>query len=44
MKRREYKTALLLLLPTLSGCFVHTRTVKQAKMPDVISLRPPTSL
>ncbi|HWX40235.1 MAG TPA: hypothetical protein VN345_03715 [Blastocatellia bacterium] len=36
MKRREYKTALLLLLPTLSGCFVHTRTVKQAKMPDVI--------
>jgi len=36
MKRREYKTALLLLLPALSGCFVHTRTVKQAKMPGVI--------
>ena len=36
MKRREYKTALLLLLPTLSGCFVHTRTVRQAKMPEVI--------
>jgi outer membrane lipoprotein-sorting protein len=36
MRRREYKTALLLLLPTLSGCFVHTRTVKQAKMPTVV--------
>jgi len=36
MKRREYKTALLLLLPALSGCFVHTRTVRQAKMPSVI--------
>lgn len=36
MRRREYKTALLLLLPALSGCFVHTRTVKQAKMPAVI--------
>jgi outer membrane lipoprotein-sorting protein len=36
MRRREYKTALLLLLPALSGCLVHTRTVKQAKMPGVI--------
>jgi len=36
MRRREYKAALLLLLPTLSGCFVHTRTVRQAKMPSVI--------
>src|ERR1700761_4072276 len=36
MRRRQYKTALLLLLPTLSGCLVHTRTVKQAKMPSVI--------
>lgn len=35
MRRREYK-ALLLLLPLLSGCFVHTRTVKQAKMPSVV--------
>jgi len=36
MRKREYKTALLLLLPALSGCFVHTRTVRQAKMPSVI--------
>lgn len=36
MRRRHYKTALLLLLPALSGCLVHTRTVKQAKMPNVI--------
>jgi len=36
MRRRQSKTALLLLLPTLSGCLVHTRTVKQAKMPSVI--------
>jgi outer membrane lipoprotein-sorting protein len=36
MRRREFKTLLLLLLPTLSGCFVHTRTVKQAKVPSVI--------
>jgi outer membrane lipoprotein-sorting protein len=36
MRRREYKTALLLLLPALTGCLVHTRTVKQAKMPSVI--------
>ncbi|MBV8671830.1 MAG: hypothetical protein JOZ33_00230 [Acidobacteriaceae bacterium] len=35
MRRCEYK-ALLLLLPILSGCFVHTRTVKQAKMPSVV--------
>jgi hypothetical protein len=34
MRRREYK-ALLLLLPLLSGC-VHTKTVKQAKMPPVV--------
>ena len=36
MRKREYKTALLLLLPTLSGCLVHTRTVRQAEMPSVI--------
>src|SRR5271163_341481 len=36
MRRREYKTVLLLLLPLLSGCFVHTRTIKQAKMPSVV--------
>ena len=36
MSRRDYKTALLLLLPALNGCFVHTRTVKQARMPSVI--------
>ena len=36
MRRREYKTVLMLLLPVLSGCFVHTRTVKQAKMPSVV--------
>jgi outer membrane lipoprotein-sorting protein len=36
MRRRQHKTALLLLLPALSGCFVHTRTVKQARMPSVI--------
>jgi hypothetical protein len=35
MRRREYKP-LLLLLPLLSGCFVHTKTVKQAKMPAVV--------
>lgn len=35
MRRREYKP-LLLLLPLLSGCFVHTKTVKQAKMPSVV--------
>jgi outer membrane lipoprotein-sorting protein len=36
MRRRKYKTILLLLLPILSGCFVRTRTVKQAKMPGVV--------
>jgi outer membrane lipoprotein-sorting protein len=36
MRRREYKTVLLLLLPALSGCLVHTRTIKQAKMPSVV--------
>jgi outer membrane lipoprotein-sorting protein len=36
MPRRRYKSLLLLLLPTLSGCLVHTRTVKQAKMPSVV--------
>jgi outer membrane lipoprotein-sorting protein len=36
MRRREYKTLLLLFLPILSGCFVHTRTVKQAKMPSAV--------
>jgi outer membrane lipoprotein-sorting protein len=36
MRRRKYKTILLLLLPMLSGCFVRTRTVKQAKMPGVV--------
>jgi hypothetical protein len=36
MRKREYKTVLLLLLPALSGCLVHTRTVKQAKMPSVV--------
>lgn len=36
MRKCEYKTALLLLLPALSGCLVHTRTVKQAKMPSVV--------
>jgi outer membrane lipoprotein-sorting protein len=35
MRGREYKP-LLLLLPLLSGCFVHTKTVKQAKMPAVV--------
>jgi hypothetical protein len=35
MRRSEYKP-LLLLLPVLSGCFTHTRTVKQAKMPAVV--------
>ncbi len=35
MRRREYKP-LLLLLPLLSGCFVHTRNVKQAKMPAIV--------
>ena len=35
MRRREYKP-LLLLLPLLTGCFTHTRTVKQAKMPSVV--------
>jgi hypothetical protein len=34
MPRREYKP-LLLLLPLLSGC-VHTKIVKQAKMPSVV--------
>jgi len=36
MRRRKYKTILLVLLPILSGCFVRTRTVKQAKMPGVV--------
>lgn len=36
MRRRGYKSLLLLLLPALNGCFVHTRTVKQAKMPGVV--------
>ena len=36
MRLREYKTISLLLLPMLSGCFVHTRTVKQARMPSVV--------
>jgi len=36
MRIPQHKTALLLLLPVLSGCFVHTRTVRQAKMPSVI--------
>jgi outer membrane lipoprotein-sorting protein len=36
MQRRRYKSLLLLLLPTLTGCLVHTRTVKQAKMPSVV--------
>jgi hypothetical protein len=36
MRRSEYKALLMLLLPLLSGCFVHTRTVKQAKMPSVV--------
>lgn len=36
MKRREYKTALLLLLPILSGCLVHTKKIKQAKMPAIV--------
>jgi len=35
MRRREYKP-LLLLLPLLTGCFTHTKTVKQAKMPTVV--------
>ena len=35
MRRHEYKP-LLLLLPLLSGCFVHTKTVKQVKMPGVV--------
>lgn len=35
MRRCDYKP-LLLLLPLLSGCFVHTKTVKQAKMPGVV--------
>jgi outer membrane lipoprotein-sorting protein len=36
MHRCRYKTLLLLLLPMLNGCFVHTRNVKQAKMPSVV--------
>jgi hypothetical protein len=36
MRRHEHKTLLLLLLPVLSGCLSHTRTVKQAKMPSVV--------
>jgi hypothetical protein len=36
MHRHCYKTLPLLLLPMLSGCFVHTRTVQQAKMPSVV--------
>jgi len=35
MRRREYKP-LLLLLPLLSGCLVHTRNVKQIKVPAVV--------
>ena len=35
MRRPEYKP-LLLLLPLLTGCFTHTKTVKQAKMPTVV--------
>jgi len=35
MRRCDYKP-LLLLLPLLSGCFVHTKTVKQAKMPSIV--------
>jgi outer membrane lipoprotein-sorting protein len=35
--RDRLKTpALLLLLPMLNGCLVHTRTVKQAMMPSVV--------
>lgn len=35
MRRCGYKT-LLLLLPVLNGCLVHTRVVKQAKIPSIV--------
>jgi outer membrane lipoprotein-sorting protein len=36
MRGRGIQNALLLLLPMLNGCLVHTRVVKQAKMPSVV--------
>lgn len=37
MPKSAYKSLLLLLaLPLLNGCLVHTRTVKQAKMPTTV--------
>jgi hypothetical protein len=37
MLKSAYKSLLLLLtLPLLNGCLVHTRTVKQAKMPTTV--------
>jgi outer membrane lipoprotein-sorting protein len=36
MRRRGIQNALLLLLPMLNGCLVHTRVVKQAKVPSVV--------
>jgi outer membrane lipoprotein-sorting protein len=33
---RHRSSALLLLLPLLNGCLVHTRTIKQPKMPPVV--------
>ncbi len=36
MRRCEYKTLLLLLLPMLNGCLVHTRVVQQAKIPSIV--------
>lgn len=36
LQSRRCIPALLLLLPILNGCLVHTRIVKQAKMPTVV--------
>ena len=36
MRRCKSSALLLLLLPLLNGCFVHTRRVKQPKMPSVV--------
>jgi hypothetical protein len=34
--RKSSASLLLFLLPLLNGCFVHTRRIKQAKMPSVV--------
>ncbi len=36
LMRRYRSSALLLLLPLLNGCLVHTRTIKRPKMPPVV--------